>query len=68
MNGKLLEGKVGGVFRTVRSHLASFNMSPTCLGPCVCVRRTMALISDAKQATGEEKGGPVETGLIVRQS
>ena len=32
-------------------------------GPCVGVRRAMALIGDAKQATGEGKSGPVETGL-----
>ena len=52
-------------FRTVRSHLASFNMSPVCWEPCVGVRwaMPMALTGDAKQATGEGKSGPVETGL-----
>ena len=50
-NGKLLEGKLGGVFRTFRSHLASFNMPiATCLWPCVGVRRAIALIGYAKQA------------------
>ena len=32
------------------------------LGPCVGVHRAMVLTSDAK-ATGEEKSGPVDTGL-----
>ena len=32
-------------------------------GPCVGVRRAMALIGNAKQATSEGKSGPVETGL-----
>ena len=37
-NGKLLEGRPGRVFRTVRSHLASFNMSPVCLEAlCECL-------------------------------
>ena len=38
-------------------------MSPVCLGPCVGVNREMALFGDAKQATSEGKGGPVETEL-----
>ena len=29
----------------------------------MCVRRAMALIGDARQATSEGKSGPVETGL-----
>ena len=32
-------------------------------GHCVGVRRAMALIGGAKQAMGEGKNGPVETGL-----
>ena len=32
-------------------------------GPCMGVRRAMALFGDAKQATGEGKSGLVETGL-----
>ena len=39
----------------VCSHLASFNMSPVCLGPCVGIRRANALIDNTKQATGEGK-------------
>ena len=38
-------------------------MPPMCLGPCVGLRRAMALIGDAKQPTGERKSDPVETGL-----
>ena len=59
-NRKLLEDSV---FRTVRSHLVlCCNMSPRCvraMGVC----RALALFGDAKQAMGEGKGGPVETGL-----
>ena len=36
----------------------------TCaLGPCVGLRQPMALIGNPKQATGDGKSGPVETGL-----
>ena len=44
-------------FRTVRSHLASFNMPLVCLGACVGTRQTIVLIGDAKQAMG---GGLLE--------
>ena len=51
------------VFRTVRSHLVlCCNMSPRSvrtMGVC----RALALFGDAKQAMGEGKSGPVETGL-----
>ena len=59
-NGKLLEDSV---IRTVRSHLVlCCNMSPRCvraMGVCLA----LALFDDAKQAMGEGKSGPVETGL-----
>ena len=50
-------GRLGRVFYTVSSLLARFNTSPLYFGwePCVGVCRTMALISNAKQATGEGK-------------
>ena len=38
-------------------------MSPMCFRALRGICRTMALIRDAKQATGEENSGPVETGL-----
>ena len=51
------------VIRTVRSHLVlCCNMSPRCvraMGVCLA----LALFDDAKQAMGEGKSGPVETGL-----
>ena len=60
MSEKLLKDLV---FRTVRSHLVLFcNMSSRCvraMGIC----RALALFGDAKQAMGEGKSGPVETGL-----
>ena len=37
-------------------------MSPQCVR-AMGVRRALALFGDAKQATGEGKSGPVETGL-----
>ena len=50
-------------FRTVCSHLVlCFNISPRCvraMGVC----QALALFCDAKQAMGEGKSGPVETGL-----
>ena len=76
---RLEEQKVAGRLRrdfsfacTVRSHLASFNMSPRGMRgggggggglACVGVRRTLAQFGDAKQAMGERKSDPVETGL-----
>ena len=33
-------------------------------GRCVGVHQAMALIGNARQATGDGKSGPVETGLI----
>ena len=33
------------------------------LGRCVGIRQAMTLIGNARQATSEEKSGPVETGL-----
>ena len=65
------EGRLGRfLFRTVRSQLAGFNMSPVCLGALrvwMCVRRAMALIGDAidnvSPSEPQGKSGPVETGL-----
>ena len=37
-------------------------MSPRCVR-AMCVCRALALFGDAKQAMGEGKSGPVETGL-----
>ena len=67
-NGKLLEGRPGRVFRTVRSRLASFNMSPVCLGAL----RECLLSNDANwqcQAShgwGEKWSGKTGlTGLVA---
>ena len=45
------------VFRTVRSHLV------LCCVRAMGVCRALAQFGDAKQAMGEGKSGPVETGL-----
>ena len=59
-NRKLLEDSV---IRTVRSHLVlCCNMLPRCVR-AMGVFRALALYDDAKQAMGEGKSGPVETGL-----
>ena len=42
-----------------------FNMSLRCV-PAMAVRPALALFGDAKQAMGEGKSGPVETGLTGR--
>ena len=39
---------------------------PCAWGPCVGVRRAMALTGDAKQATSEGRSGPVEIGLTAQ--
>jgi len=68
-NEKLLEGRLAKQFcRTVHSHLTSFSMVPVCLGHCVGVWPTIALIGDARQATDNEKSSPVKirlTGLAA---
>ena len=58
---KLLEDSV---FRTVRSHLVlCYNMSPRCVRAMGVCRALAYFTGDAKQAMGEGKSGPVETGL-----
>ena len=50
--------------RTVRSHLASFNLVPMCFRELR--GRPLSngsIIGNARQATGEGKIGPVKTGL-----
>ena len=61
-NGKLLEDSV---FHTVRSYLVlCCNMSPCCVR-AIGICRALALFGDAKQAMGEGKSGPVETGPVA---
>ena len=52
---------------TLEEFFAATSQASTChlcgWEPCVGVRRAMALIGNAKQATSEGKSGPVETGL-----
>ena len=56
-------------WKTQKSSFALFtaisqvSISHCAWGLCVGVHRAMALMSDAKQATGEGKSGLVETGL-----
>ena len=55
-----MEGKIGGVFRTVRNRLASFNMSPDVLGalrvrpPGAYLISAFGIASDCKPANGRE--------------
>ena len=64
-NGKLLEGRLRRVLNfTLFVAILQVSTCHLCAwGPCADVRRAMALICNAKQATGEGKSGPVETGL-----
>ena len=50
-------------FCTVRNHLASFTMSPACLGAWHGRPPSNGANCQVQQATGKEKRGPVETEL-----
>ena len=53
-------------FHTVWSHLASLNTYHLCSwGPCVGIRRAMALIGDAKQDMSDRKVETRLTGLAA---